>query len=224
MRFFLNSTQIFITTLILIGLWIFSSFIFFLICSLFIFFYLFLFRRFSPSYREDFVLKDGIFYSPVNGRVSYIRNNVSRNGSSELFHEIGIVSSWWKEGGMYLPIRSEVINLSFFEGKSIFRYFGKAYEKAREETNRLSIEFRCTNGDTYHLDSLKCPAGLWPKVRVVPGDRGKAQVNFGFFGLGGTTVLYLPQNYEILVKDGLEAVAGQTIMASLNDEVIKEDK
>jgi hypothetical protein len=204
--------------------WLFGSFVIFLILLFSLLIILFFFRRLSPSFRDDFVLKDGIFYSPVNGRVSYVRRDILQAEDGGTFHEIGITTSWFKEGGMYLPIRSEVINLSFNEGKSFFRYWGKAYEKAREELSRLTVKLQCSNGDSYYIESVKCPTGLWPKVRVIPGDRGKAQVNFGFFGLGGTTVLYLPQNYEILVKDGLEAIAGQTIIASLSDDLIKERK
>ncbi len=224
MRFFINSSRITILFILLVVLWLFGSWILLSVALFFILLYFIFFRRLSPPHLEDSALKDGIFYSPVNGRVSYIRPNAPHLDTEEVFHEVGIVSSWFKEGGMYLPIRSEVINLAFYEGKSFYRYFGKAWEKSLTELNRLSVEFRNSSGDTYHIKSLKCPTGLWPKIRVVPGDRGKAQVNFGFIGFGGTTILYLPKNYEILVEDGLEVVAGQTIMASLNDELIKEDK
>ena len=68
------------------------------------------------------------------------------------------------------------------------------------------------NNKRFGIEFYKCPVGFWPKLVVIPGDRGKAQVNMGFFGLGGTTVVYLPKEFELTINEGTEVIAGQTIV------------
>ncbi|MCF8057967.1 MAG: hypothetical protein K9K67_01615 [Bacteriovoracaceae bacterium] len=164
------------------------------------------------------MLKEGILYAPVNGKIVLINNGIEQNRYGKNLTEVVIVSSWWREHGIYFPLKAEIIDLAYEGGVGHFRYFFKSiFNKDSKRKPSLSVGMRCVNDITVGLDFYKCVTGLWPKVRVIPGDKGKAQVNLGFFGLGGTTVLYLPENYEILAREGLDVVAGQAIVAHLKD-------
>jgi hypothetical protein len=48
----------------------------------------------------------------------------------------------------------------------------------------------------------------------LPGDRGKVRANWGFFPFGGTVLVYLSENYEILVKEGDSLEAGKSILCA----------
>lgn len=176
--------------------------------------FLFFSRRLPPAFQEDADLKSGILFSPVNGKVLKVNEGVDHPTLGNNLFEVVIVSNWFREHGVYFPARSEIIDINYNPNKGKFRYTIKSYfEKDKERLPSLSIILRSIDSVIYGLDFHKCPLGLWPKVRVIPGDRGKAQVNLGFFGLGGTTAMYLPSDFECRVKEGLDLIAGQSIIA-----------
>lgn len=220
MRFFLNNSFILISILILFAFWVVGFYIGILLYLIFIGIVAFFTRRISPHHQEDATLKDGVFYAPVNGRVTSINLNVNHPQFGESLTEVVFTLSWVRESGLYFPAKSEVIELFFEKGKSFFRYFQKINPELIDKYSSLLLKFQTLDDQhsDYGVQLIKCPLGMWPQVRVIPGDLGRAQVNFGFFGLGGTVVFYLPPQYEILVKEGLKATAGQTIVAALNEE------
>lgn len=216
MRFFLNSLFYSGFAFLFIVLWMLGLYYFFLFALVIFSGFLFFSRRLPPSFFEDPDLKEGILFSPVNGRVLKVNKGVDHPTIGNNLNEVVIVSSWLREHGIYFPTRSEIIGINYETKKGHFRYAIKGhFKKGTERIPSLSIALRSIDSTLYGLDFYKCPLGLWPKVRVIPGDRGKAQVNLGFFGLGGTTVLYFPENYEISVKEGLDLIAGQSIIGNL---------
>lgn len=177
--------------------------------------FLFFSRRLPPSYQEDSDLKAGILFSPVNGKVIKVNQGIDHPTIGNNLQEVVIVSNWVREQGIYFPVRSEIIDINYVPTKGKFRYVIKNFfEKGQERLPSLSIILRSIDSTLYGMDFYKCPTGMWPKVRVIPGDRGKAQVNLGFFGLGGTTAMYVPGEYEVCVKEGLDLIAGQSIIAN----------
>ncbi len=221
MRFFLNNSFYIISVLILFFLWSLSLYLFIGLYLLFIIIIGFFTRRISPHHQEDALLKEGVIYAPVNSRVKSITQHVDHPKFGKDLIEVNLTISWLREAGLYLPTGSEVQGLFYEKGKSFFRYF---FTLEREEIDKYSgvyVKFKTTSNEQneYGIQVIKCFLGQWPQVRVIPGDRGRAQVNFGFLGLGGTVLLYLPSQYEILVKDGQLATAGQTIIAARNEEM-----
>ncbi len=225
MRFFLNNSFYILSVFILIFSWLFGLYSILGIYLLFIALTAFFMRRISPHHQEDALLKDGVFYAPVNGRVRSIRTGVSHPKLGDDYIEVSFSVSWIRESGLYFPTRSEVLDLFYEKGKSFFRYFFELDSEVIDKYSGVYLKFRTINGEQkeYGIQVLKCNLGMWPSVRVIPGDRGKAQVNFGFLGLGGTVLLYLPSQYEILVKDGQLTTAGQTIIAARTEENINLD-
>ncbi len=214
MRFFLNtSISVLFITLILV-FWL-IGFYWFSLPLLLIYLIILLFsRRLSPAFKEDGTLKKGIFYSPVNGRLVQKTDSFQHPTYGTNCTELVIVSSWWREHGIYFPMKSEVDNLSYIGNKGHFRYWYKShFIKGKERQPSLVLGMSCSNAASFGIEFYKCPFGFWPKLIIIPGDRGKAQVNMGFFGMGGTTVVYLPSEYEVTAKEGMTVIAGQTILA-----------
>lgn len=218
MRFFLNSFYYLTFGLIFFLLWALGFYWLFFVCLVVFAGVLFFSRRLAPEFQEDAALKEGIFYAPVNGKVVSISEGVTHPHFGSHLNEVVVLSPWWREHGIYFPAKAEVIDLFYERTKGRFRYFYKSlFGKDVQRKPSLSLGLRCVEGSQVGLDFYKCVAGMWPQVRVIPGDKGRAQVNMGFFGLGGLTVLYLPQNYEILLKEGLDLIAGQSIVANLKE-------
>lgn len=218
MRFFLNTFYYSIFFGLLFVLWFFGLYWAFFVVGIVFLIVLFFSRRIAPAFQEDATLKEGIVYSPVNGKVAHINSENNHHRYGDNLTEIVIISSWWREHGVYFPFKAEVIDLIYEGAKGHFRYFSNSvFSKKEERKPSLSLGLRGVEGGSIGIDFYKCVSGFWPKLRVIPGDKGRAQVNMGFFGLGGTTVLYLPSNYEILVKEGLDLVAGQSIVARIQE-------
>lgn len=98
--------------------------------------------------------------------------------------------SWWKGYGCYLPCSGEVV------------------ERAEK-----GFILRDEQGDLWKLEFYPGPWGFLPQIFVLSGDKGKAGGNIGFISGGGTLVLYLPKNYEILVKENDSLELGKTQLA-----------
>lgn len=215
MRFFLNSLFFSVFIFIFLFLWILGLYWLFFIALIVFSGFLFFSRRLAPAFQEDADLKSGILFSPVNGKVIKVNEGIDHPTIGNNLQEVVIVSNWIREQGIYFPVRSEIIDINYVPNKGKFRYTIKNFfEKGKERLPSLSIILRSIDSTLYGLDFYKCPTGMWPKVRVIPGDRGKAQVNLGFFGLGGTTAMYVPGDYEVCVKEGLDLIAGQSIIAN----------
>lgn len=215
MKFFLGSLFFSCFALAFTVFWLFNFHFFFSVTLIIFLVLIFIFRKLPPAFQEDSELKSGILFSPVNGKVLSVTEGVEHPILGSNFKEVVIVSSWLREQGVYFPTRSEVIDINYTPNKGHFRYSMKNFfNKGKERIPSLSILLRSIDAANYGIDFYKCPTGMWPKVRVIPGDRGKAQVNLGFFGLGGTTAMYIPSQYNICVKEGLDLIAGQSILAN----------
>lgn len=173
-------------------------------------------RKSRNDFRDDPISTKGVIFSPSNGKIIHIEHNVSHGMYGEQLIEIQIMTPWWKEMGVFLPLSCEVKNLLLLKGQSFFRY-KKAVEVLGSKEGKgvgLALDNR---GESIGLTLLKCKLGLWPELMVMPGDRGGRRVNIGYFPFGGTVMLYLPKKYEILVKINDEVNAGETIFAVVPD-------
>ena len=196
--------------------WLFSFyFLIFILVLLYATFGL-IFRKVYPSFSEDPAIKRGILFSPVSGKVLSIKKNVNHLFFGDDLTQVQISIPWWKEYGVFLPFTSEVRDLIVESGKSWFRLSKAIFpDQLTQLVPGLCVQLRGVSGDDVGLQFVKCPTGAWPEVNVLPGDRGKQQVNMGFFPFGGTLLLYIPSKYEILIKDSEDVVGGETLVAGL---------
>jgi hypothetical protein len=168
-----------------------------------------LFRKKKTVYKETAPMNaEKVIYSPINGSVVSISKNVDHPHFGENLNEIRILIPWWSEYGIYMPVSGEIDNLIKNSGPSHFRYSRKLPSQTKDKLlDGHSLSFKGISGEEVGVQMVRCGLGLAPELWVLPGDRGKKQANIGKYPLGGTVLLYLPENYEIIchVGDGLKA-------------------
>ncbi len=173
---------------------------------------LYLFRRKRGVFKENPSITEGVLYAPSNGKVTRVRPGVVHPKLGEGLTEILVRLPWNAEYGIYLPFTSEVKDLHAMKGRDFFR-FSKLENTNIVDRAGVFMSLESQKGDEIGLQLLKCPTGLWPEIKAMPGDRGKRQANIGLLPFGGTLALYIPEKYEILVQEGQEVVAGESLIA-----------
>lgn len=180
-------------------LWPFSlkaAFALFLIYTLTVF----VFRKRKIRFRDDQLTTDGLLFSPISGKVEYIR---------ELEEELQILlkSRPWQEMGLHMPLTGEVLQV--IREKNIV-------DKASNLPGRVqSLEFSNKAGHSIKMIFENALFGSRPQVMIVPGDRGKRKVNIGYMPFGGRLSLLLPKDSELMIKIGDDVSAAETVLASL---------
>ncbi len=97
---------------------------------------------------------------------------------------------WWKGYGCYLPCSGEVV-----------------------QHKDSSFTLKDAEGDYWRVELFAGPWGAKPQIYIQTGDKGTAGGNVGFISGGGTLALYLPENYEILVRANDRLELGITHLA-----------
>lgn len=164
---------------------------------------------------EAVTTNSNVLFAPVNGEIKAIRSKVDHPLFGENLVEVQIVVPWWREWGLFLPANLQVIDRVYKTEKPIFRYgsFFKEGETAFGQQGHF-ISFGRSGGDEIGLNFVRCLLGGSAQINLQPGDKGKLGARFGFFPWGGTALLYLPGNYEILLNTGEQIVAGESPLAT----------
>lgn len=192
--------------------WAYFLFIFFLIfltanlgiiglgfTVLVIIFFVLVFRSSSKDLLEDSSVSEDIVFSPVNGRVVKVSKNTKHDFFGENFTSVTIQVPFWKELGLFFPATSEV-------------------EQVRSSCDKCPdhlIMFKMTNGLEIGLAVGQNILRLLPRIVVLPGDRGKQKMNFGYLPFGGQVRVYIPSSLEVLINEKDEVVAGQGVLAGI---------
>lgn len=198
--------------MVMVFLWLFSFDILLLTAFIIYGITLFLFRKKKGIFKENPTLAEGVLHSPVHGKVIKINQDKTHPQFGENLIEVLIRIPWHAGYGIYLPYTSEVKDLLAVKGRDFFR-FAKLEGTNIVDRAGIRITLSDQKGDEIGLQLIKCKAGLWPEIKVMPGDRGKRQANIGLLPFGGTLALYIPSKYEILVQEGQEVVAGESLIA-----------
>ncbi|MCB9060267.1 MAG: hypothetical protein H6622_01940 [Halobacteriovoraceae bacterium] len=92
--------------------------------------------------------------------------------------------------------------------------FFKITLEGDNRTNGQYVRFLNKFSEYFALQFVQCPFGGAAQVWSLPGDRGNRQANLGFFPLGGSVLIYIPVNYEIIVQQGEWVKSTETILAN----------
>ncbi len=178
----------------------------------------FLLRKSDIEYYKEIEPSGGVIMSPVHGRVVSIKKGINHKEFGNNLWEIRFLIPLGEKSGLYLPHESEVSNLVLKRGGSFFRYSKKDIPTQAEEVlDGPILTLQNRNDGQIGLQFLECPLGLYPRFFVLAGDRGQAKANFGYFPLGGTVLLYLPENYEILVNENATVSPGERLIATIKN-------
>jgi hypothetical protein len=179
----------------------------------------FAFRRRNVRFCETTKSEGEIYISPIHGTVESIRTNVPLFNESEAWHEVRISMSIWDEKGLYLPTAGEVGYLRASKGKKIARdaeihaFYGPLEDVAH--TDLVLTSKNETRTMLRFVDGVYC---LRPTIWLKSGDRGRGAACFGYYPFGGTLLVYLPKNSDILVYESERVRPGQTVLASIKDD------
>ncbi len=205
--------------------WLALSFIWlFLILLIYLGMY-FLYRQSRLTYKDDVGFKNDVFYSPVSGVLKRVRKSVDHPFFGKNLTEVHLVVMPWDEYGVYLPFTCEVKELRAHRGKRLMRLAPHMTNYIEAESD-LGIDLVCdgVNGSTIGMKFIQCYFGGWPEVALLPGDRGKRRSNIGYFPYGGSVILYLPPETQLLLDEGDKLIAGVSVFAGLTKDVIGENK
>lgn len=179
----------------------------------------FAYRRTRVEFCETSKPGGQIFLSPIHGTVESVRLNVPTFNDEEIGHEIRISMSIWDEKGLYLPTLGEVGYLKANKGRRIPRdsetqaFYGSMEDVAH--TDLVLISKNVTRTLLRFVDGEYC---LRPTIWLKSGDRGRGGACFGYYPFGGTLLIYLPKNSDVLVYESERIRPGQSVIASIKDE------
>ena len=214
--FFLNSWVVWGSITILVWSLFYLSFTSFFLLSLIIVPFLTIFRRSPVPFIDTVKVDKELILSPSFGTIISIRQNTELFETGEIGHEIRVALSFWNPKGLYLPTSSEVSYLHHLKGEHIpldaepEKFYGNL-----ENISRTNVTFLNQRKVPISLRFIDRPNGVRPEIWMKTGDIGKAGACFGYYILGGTLIIYLPKECNILVYESERVVPGSTVIASL---------
>lgn len=179
---------------------------------------LYTFRKAAIPYRDTLKNNGEIYLSPVHGLVESIRRDTTTLEDGSVTHEVRISIGGWDEKGLYLPTTGEVTYLKASKGLKIPRGSeSELFYLPVSELAHTDFILKSKNQTQTLMRFIDCKYGKRPSVWLKYGDRGRGAACFGYYPFGGTLLIYLPQNSDILVFEKERIVPGQTVIAALKD-------
>ena len=161
---------------------------------------------------DRFPIKDeNYLVSPADGKITQI---VETNGPNEL----GLEGKKYTRISIFMDVLCCHVNRAPYSGKveKIFykpgKYINATLDKSSEENERNYVQLKNSNGSEIVIVQI---AGMIARRIVCDVKEGSA-INqgdrFGMIRFGSRVDLYF-QNYKLLVKNGQNTVAGETLLA-----------
>ncbi len=170
----------------------------------------FLFRKSHINTRKN---DSKFLFSPVFGVVQSVKKNIERENLDGKFTEVQIIIPYFMDMGIFLPSNAEVSEFKQ-EGKNpVWRY--SHLSDLNSDNWRLHLGLKITDNNFIDLYFYKCKFALTPEIWILPGDKGSLGANIGLMPLGGMLVIYLPSNWNCLIKKDDQLLAGQSYLAKL---------
>ncbi len=167
-------------------------------------------ERFPPD-------RDGLIVSPADGIVSLIEPAVppAELGMDDTaLTRVSVFMNVFNCHVNRTPIAGKVLAVSYRPGK----FFNASLDKASVDNERNSLRLRLTSGQELAVVQI---AGLVAR-RIVcfvkTGDMLQTGERFGLIRFGSRLDVYLPPGVKPLVSVGQTMVAGETVLAQLDDE------
>jgi hypothetical protein len=175
-------------------------------------------RRSSVPYRDTLKNDGEIYLSPVFGEVKSIRRNVALPHLSGEGQEVRLSISGFSEKGLYLPTAGEATYLRATKGLKISRDAEPvSFYRSMDDVAHTDMVLTSKNKTQTLMRFVDCKYGTRPTIWLKSGDRGRGAACFGYYPFGGTLLIYLPNNSDILIFEKEFVVPGQTVIAALKD-------
>ena len=161
---------------------------------------------------ERFPINDeNYIVSPADGKITQI---IETNGPKEL----GLEGSKYTRISIFMDVLCCHVNRVPYTGTvaEIFykpgKYINATLDKASEDNERNYLKLKNSNGDTLIIVQIAGMIARRIVCDVKEGDSIKQGDRFGMIRFGSKVDLYF-ENYSLLVREGQNTVAGETLMA-----------
>ena len=162
----------------------------------------------------------GIIVSPADGVVSLIERAVpppELGAGTEALTRVSVFMSVFNGHVNRAPIAGRLIKMAYRPGK----FFNASLDKASEDNERNSLLLELADGRKLVVVQI---AGLVAR-RIVPfvteGQSLRTGERFGLIRFGSRLDVYLPEGVEPLVALGQTMVAGETVLAELDRDLLR---
>lgn len=185
--------------------------------ALLVLLYVVLFKLFQraklPLVRDKFIV-----IAPITGVVAKIRKNINHIRWGKNLTEIRITLRWWDEYGIYAPAEGEIVGKILRKGRALFRLIENDIpNQSVFMRGDLGMQFQTPFSKMISLQFVRCLLGGKVKTWAQDGDYVYHGASLGLFLLGGTVLIYLPNDAEILIKETDQLVACDTRIAKFNN-------
>jgi len=149
--------------------------------------------------------------SPADGKITQI---IETNGPSEL----GLEGKKYVRISIFMDVLCCHVNRVPYSGKveKIFykpgKYINATLDKSSEENERNYVQLRNSNGNEVIIVQIAGMIARRIVCDVKEGDNLNQGERFGIIRFGSRVDLYF-QNYNLLVRNGQNTVAGETLLA-----------
>ena len=157
--------------------------------------------------------KDGIIVAPADGKIIVIRDNITNLFVGENCTQISIFMSPLNVHVNRIPISGKVEHLKYHEGKFIAAF----EDKASENNERMETGIVAKNGKIMFTQI----AGFLAR-RIINdlkiGDSVTIGNRFGMIKFGSRVDIFVPGNWNPIVKLNENVYAGETILFELKNK------
>ena len=159
---------------------------------------------------------ENVVVSPADGIVQMITRVTGPEElglNTKTFNRISIFMSVFNVHVNRAPAEGKILQRSYIKGK----FLNATLDKASKDNERMLLSMRTTSGKEIAFVQI---AGLIAR-RIVcfarEGQQYKAGERFGLIRFGSRLDVYLPTDVEILVSPGQTMVAGETVLANMQN-------
>ena len=175
--------------------------------------WLFLHRRRYIEWNEGLRNDGEIILAPIDGEIvkigPYFDDEDQKN-----YTVIRINTSHYHCWGLYLPFNSEMAYLKEREGERFPRAdLATLPAEKFKMLSRTDLILKSPAGLTSHMRFIQCVNGRSPRIWMKSGDRGRGAACFGYYPFGGSLLIFVPENSEVLVVEKEKIKAGRSVLA-----------
>jgi hypothetical protein len=175
---------------------------------------LFVARRREALTEEATANHGQILLSPADGVITKVLP-AAPDGEGVTVVEVRIRVSTLRYWGLHLPAPGENAYLKQSPGPRLHRKQLADLDPARAaEAAHTDLVLAIPRFSPVRLRFLHCVRGMAPRIWMKSGDRGKSGACFGHYPFGGSLIVYVPQPGDILVVEGENVTAGESVLAA----------
>lgn len=189
----------------------FSKQLFITAIFLFTIIYIFILWFFRNPYR-NYSINEHEVIAPVDGKVISVKTTFEHEFLKKICIQISIFMSPLNVHVTRYPITGKVIYSKYHPGKYFFAWQNKSSSKNEHTTVAILTKSKDIIVFRQIAGFLARRIVLYAEI----GDKAETGKEFGFIKFGSRLDVFLPLNFDILVKVGQKTIGAKTIIAKLN--------